>query len=106
MQTEVDERSFLRLFESVLLTARWAALEGMAKAQIYTLRVVIWMMLLQRLDERGTQQRAVHEIAQGPFAAAPAGQQAGAGGQDLAKQRRLCTSLRTALDGDDRRGVR
>jgi len=65
MQTEVDGRSFLHLFESVLPTVRWQALEGKAKAQIYTLRVVVWMMLLQRLDERGTQQRAVHEIAQG-----------------------------------------
>jgi len=65
MQTEIDERSFLRLFESVLPLARWKALQGRAKAQIYTLRVVVWMMLLQRLDERGTQQRAVHEIAQG-----------------------------------------
>jgi hypothetical protein len=65
MQTEFGERSLLRLFESVLPTARWKTLEGGSKAQIYTLRVVIWMMLLQRLDKRGTQQRAVHEIAQG-----------------------------------------
>jgi hypothetical protein len=65
MQTEVDERSLLRLFESVLPMGRWKTLQGRAKAQIYSLRVVVWMMLLQRLDERGTQQRAVHEIAQG-----------------------------------------
>jgi hypothetical protein len=65
MQTEFDERSFLRLFETVLPAARWEALAGGANAQIYTLRVVIWMMLLQRLDERGTQQRAVHGIAEG-----------------------------------------
>ena len=65
MQTEFDERSLLGLFESVLPVARWKALEDRAKAQIYSLRVVVWMMLLQRLDERGTQQRAVHEIAQG-----------------------------------------
>jgi hypothetical protein len=65
MQTEFDERSLLRLFESVLPMGRWKALQGRAKAQIYSLRVVVWMMLLQRLDERGTQQRAVHEIAQG-----------------------------------------
>ena len=65
MQTDVDDRSLLRLFESVLPIARWKALESGSKAQIYTLRVVVWMMLLQRLDERGTQQRAVHEIAQG-----------------------------------------
>ena len=65
MQTEVDDRSLLRLFESVLPVARWKALEARAKAQIYSLRVVIWMMLLQRLNERGTQQRAVDEISQG-----------------------------------------
>src|SRR5882762_6912901 len=65
MHPEFDERSFLRLFESVLPLARWKALEGGAKAQIYSLRVVIWMMLLQRLDDRGTQQRAVHGIAEG-----------------------------------------
>ena len=65
MQTDFNERSLLRLFESVLPIARWKALEGRTKAQIYSLRVVVWMMLLQRLDERGTQQRAVHEIAQG-----------------------------------------
>jgi hypothetical protein len=65
MQTEVDDRSLLRLFESVLPFARWIALESRGKAQIYSLRVVIWMMLLQRLNDRGTQQRAVDEIAQG-----------------------------------------
>jgi hypothetical protein len=65
MPIAFHEQSFLRLFESVLPTARWKALEGRAKAQIYTLRVVVWMMLLQRLDERGTQQRAVQGIAQG-----------------------------------------
>jgi putative transposase len=65
MHTEVDDQSLLRLFESVLPVARWKTLEGRAKAQIYSLRVVVWMMLLQRLDDRGTQQRAVHEIAQG-----------------------------------------
>lgn len=65
MQSEVDDRSLLRLFESILSVGRWKALEGRAKAQIYSRRVVIWMMLLQRLDERGTQQRAVHGIVQG-----------------------------------------
>jgi putative transposase len=65
MRKEVDDRSLLRLFESVLPVARWKALEGLAKAQIYSLRVVVWMMLLQRLSERGTQQRAVDEIVQG-----------------------------------------
>jgi hypothetical protein len=65
MQTEVDDRSLLGLFESVLPFARWKALEGRSKAQIYSLRVVVWMMLLQRLNERGSQQRAVDEIAHG-----------------------------------------
>jgi hypothetical protein len=64
MQRGVDDRWLLGLLESVLPVARWKALEGRAKAQIYSLRVVVWMMLLQRLDDRGTQQRAVHEIAQ------------------------------------------
>jgi hypothetical protein len=48
------ERSFLDLFESVLPAGRWKRLPGKSKAQIYTLRAVIWMMLLQRLDECGT----------------------------------------------------
>ena len=65
MRTEVDDRSLLRLFESVLPLARWKVLERRSKAQIYSLRVVVWMMLLQRLSDRGTQQRAVDEIAQG-----------------------------------------
>lgn len=65
MPTEFDERSFFRMFEAVLPVARWQALAGRSKAQIYTLRVVIWMMLLQRLGERGTQQYAVHGIAEG-----------------------------------------
>ncbi|MDR3735323.1 MAG: IS4 family transposase [Acidobacteriaceae bacterium] len=65
METEVDDRSLLRLFESVLPLARWKVLERRSKAQIYSLRVVVWMMLLQRLNERGTQQRAVDAIAQG-----------------------------------------
>ena len=65
MQGEVDERSCLRLFESVLPAGRWKELEGRGKGQIYTLPVVIWMMLLQRLDQRGSQQRAVDQIAEG-----------------------------------------
>ena len=105
MQTEVDERSLLRLFESVLPMGRWKTLQGRAKAQIYSLRVVVWMMLLQRLDERGTQQRAALNCP-GPFRAAAAGQQACAGGQDFAKHRSLCARLRAVVVGDDRAGVR
>jgi len=51
MRTEVDDRSLLRLFESVLPLARWKVLERRSKAQIYSLRVVVWMMLLQRLSD-------------------------------------------------------
>ena len=65
MQGEVDEGSLLRLFEAVLPAGRWKELEVGARAQIYTLPVVIWMMMLQRLNERGTQQQAVHQIAEG-----------------------------------------
>jgi hypothetical protein len=55
----------LQLFEDVLPAARWKELEKRPKAQIFTLPVVIWMMLLQRLNQRGTQQEAVHQIVQG-----------------------------------------
>jgi putative transposase len=65
MVREVGGRSLLRLFEGVLPAARWKELEGKRSGQIYTLRVVVWMMLSQRLQERGTQQRAVHGIAEG-----------------------------------------
>lgn len=65
MRKGIEERSFLQLFESILPAARWKELEGRGKAQIYTLRVVIWMMLWQRLQERGSQQQAVDGIAEG-----------------------------------------
>jgi hypothetical protein len=65
MRGEVDERSLLDLFESVLPVGRWQELEGRTRAQIYTLRVLIWMLLLQRLQERGSQQRAVDQITEG-----------------------------------------
>lgn len=57
--------SVLQLFEEVLPAQRWKELENRPKAQIYTLPVVIWMMLLQRFNQRGTQQEAVHQIARG-----------------------------------------
>ena len=65
MREGIEERSFLQLFESILPAARWKELEGRRKAQIYTLRVVIWMMLWQRLQERGSQQQSVDSIAEG-----------------------------------------
>jgi putative transposase len=59
------EWSLLKLFEGVLPAQRWKELEYRPKAQIYTLPVVIWMMLLQRFNQRGTQQEAVYQIVQG-----------------------------------------
>lgn len=64
--TVADEQSLLQLFTDLVSKEQWQELEGGAKRrQIYTLPVVIAMMLLQRLNERGTQQEAVHQIAAG-----------------------------------------
>lgn len=61
-----EERSLLQLFAGLVSKEQWQELEGGPKrTQIYTLPVVIGMMLLQRLNERGTQQEAVHQIAAG-----------------------------------------
>jgi hypothetical protein len=62
----VDETSLLRMFEGIVPAEQWRELqrEGRA-AQIYSLPVVVAMMLLQRLQERGSQQAAVHQIAAG-----------------------------------------
>lgn len=61
-----DERCLLQLFEQVVPEGQWRELENRERrAQIYTLPVVVGMMLLQRLNERGTQQEAVHQIAAG-----------------------------------------
>jgi hypothetical protein len=65
MLGDIDEQSLLRLFAGVLPATRWKELEGKRKGQIYSLPVVIWMMLSQRFQERGTQQRAVDQIAAG-----------------------------------------
>jgi hypothetical protein len=65
MATEIEGRSFLSWFESILPLARWRALEGRSKAQIYSLRVVIGMMLSQRLNPNGSQQQAVHSLVEG-----------------------------------------
>src|SRR5215471_2253018 len=61
-----DEHSLLQLFAEVVPAEQWQEWqEGQKRTQIYTLPVVIAMMLLQRLNERGTQQEAVHQIAAG-----------------------------------------
>ena len=60
-----DERSLLQLFAEVVPPEWREWQEGQKRAQIYTLPVVVAMMLLQRLNERGTQQEAVHQVAAG-----------------------------------------
>ena len=60
-----DEYSLLQLFAEVV-PPEWRQWEkGQKRTQIYTLPVVVAMMLLQRLNERGTQQEAVHQVAAG-----------------------------------------
>lgn len=61
-----DKDSLLQFFEQIVPAERWRELEGGSRpAQIYSLPVVVWMMLLQRLDERGSQQEVVHQVALG-----------------------------------------
>lgn len=61
-----DEHSLLQLFAEVVPAEQWRKWqEGEKRTQIYTLPVVVAMMLLQRLNERGTQQEAVHQVAAG-----------------------------------------
>jgi len=60
-----DEQALFQLFEQLLPAQRWQELAGESEAQIYTLRVVVWMMLLQRLHDRGTQQEVVHQLTAG-----------------------------------------
>ena len=60
-----DERSLLQLFAEVVPPEWRAWQDGQKRTQIYTLPVVVAMMLLQRLNERGTQQEAVHQVAAG-----------------------------------------
>jgi hypothetical protein len=68
MLIETDGRSLLHWFEGILPAARWNELAGRSKAQIYTLRVVVWMMLLQRWSHQGSQQQAVDEVTGGHLA--------------------------------------
>lgn len=61
-----NEHSLLQLFAEVVPAEQWLEWqEGQKRTQIYTLPVVVAMMLLQRLNERGTQQEAVHQVAAG-----------------------------------------
>lgn len=61
-----DEYSLLQLFAEVVPEEQWREWQdGEKRTQIYTLPVVVAMMLLQRLNERGTQQEAVHQVAAG-----------------------------------------
>lgn len=60
-----NEQGLLKLFAEALSEEQWQELESGSRTQIYTLPVVIEMMLLQRLNERGTQQEAVHQMAAG-----------------------------------------
>jgi len=64
--TIAEEQSLLQLFAGLVSEEQWQELQGGQKrTQIYTLPVVLALMLLQRLNERGTQQEAVHQVAAG-----------------------------------------
>jgi putative transposase len=64
--TTPDELSLLDLFANLLPPKRWRELEGKKRPeQLYSLPVVVAMMMLQRLDERGTQQQVVQKLALG-----------------------------------------
>jgi len=64
MEIISESGSLLKLYEQVVPVVSWAEL-GWGGGQIYTLPVVVEMMLLQRLSERGTQQEAVHALLEG-----------------------------------------
>jgi len=61
-----DEQSLLELFVRLLPAERWQRLEGNKRSdQVYSLRLVVAMALLQRLDEQGTQQAVVQQLVLG-----------------------------------------
>jgi hypothetical protein len=63
-----DERSLLQLLAEVLPEEQWRKLEGQGRrSQIYTLRVVVGLMLLQRLNDRGSQQAVVERMTAGEW---------------------------------------
>ena len=63
--SNADEQSILELFIELLPPERWEELEGEKRPQIFSLRVVAAMMLLQRLDAQGTQAEVVRKLAAG-----------------------------------------
>lgn len=63
MEIKAEAGSLLKLYEQVVPVVSWEEFGG--GGQIYTLPVVVEMMLLQRLSERGTQQEAVHALLEG-----------------------------------------
>lgn len=65
-KAEASEQGLLQLFRRVVTDGQWQQLEGRERsAQIYSLPVVVWMMVLQRIGERGTQQAAVQQLLAG-----------------------------------------
>jgi hypothetical protein len=64
MEIKAEAGGLLRLYEQIVPAVCWEELGGVG-GQIYTLPVVVEMMLLQRLSERGTQQEAVQALVGG-----------------------------------------
>src|SRR5436309_3658168 len=60
-----NEQELLDLFATIMSEGQWQEIASSKRTQIYTLPIVVAMMLLQRLNERGTQQEAVHQLAAG-----------------------------------------
>ena len=71
IELDVDEQAILDLFVDLLPPERWAELEGELEGprrrQLYSLRVVAAMMILQQLEARGTQGEVVQKLAAGRF---------------------------------------
>ena len=61
-----DEQSILDLFAQLLPPERWAELEGKKRSdEIFDLQLTAAMMMLQRLEARGTQQGVVQKLVNG-----------------------------------------
>jgi len=61
-----EEQNLLQLFAKLVPEGQWQELvSGKKRPQIYTLPVVVAMMILQRLSERGTQEEAVNRLLLG-----------------------------------------